>query len=105
MNRTLIITAAIAILGFTSCSAQQRQMYNNVTRDEPTKTEVVVATTLVGDPAPQGSCFAGEHEINGTCLPITSNTPPPTNPPTTAFSCPAGEVVDVDPSPHCVPHN
>lgn len=100
-HRTITIAATIAILGFTSCSAQQRQIIENLT-DTPAPAEVVVETTLVGDPPPQGSCLDGEHEIDGVCLPNTVYSPPPTSPPSNEFTCPAGEVIDVDPSPHCV---
>lgn len=100
-HRTLTIAATIALLGFTSCSAQQRRIVENLTED-PTPAEVVVVADLEGDPAIQGSCLPGEDEVNGTCLPQGVTNPPPTQPPQTGFSCPAGEVIDVDPSPHCV---
>lgn len=80
-HRTLTIAATIGLLAFTSCSAQQRQIVENLTND-PTPAEVMVdapAAEVLAEPAAVGS-----------------------NPPITECGLP-GEVFTSTPWPQCIP--
>lgn len=111
MNRNLILTAAIGLAALTSaCTpAQVGRMITTHRKPAPAVVDhqptVAPAATLIGDPPVQGPCAPGEVVVNGTCLPHGTDTPPSTQPPedpNAPLSCPPGEVLDPDPTPHCI---